>query len=308
MDCTRKAFIGAASACAVSAGVADVASSAVGRGIRVRFLGTGAAGWRPGAPRRQSSALLEGRVLIDLTRCCLDMIPKGCRPEAIFYTHSHGDHYDPASAVEAGVKRVYCHETWFGTAKRMFAEAAAKAGVPSPAVTPLRFGQSVEEFGLRFTSLPANHCTTRMTDGTPERTSFYLVEKGESRLLYATDTGGIPGEAARIVGIDPHVPVGKSVAPGVNPGRPITALVMEATMGPGAAMDEDFRIFVHSSVETVRRTAKMLLRTGRYCPPAGQPVYLTHMGVGFADTAEKIDATLPAPLRAAADGMEVVLG
>jgi len=302
----RRDFLGAGAAFAVVSAVADEVAER--RGIRVRFLGTGAAGWRPGAPRRQSSVLLEGKTLIDFTPCDADMLPAGVRPEAIFYTHSHDDHYDPTAALKAGVRRVYAHETWAAGARREFAEAAVKCGVPMPQVTPLAFGQSVTEGDLVFTSLPANHCTTRITDGVPERTSIYLVEKGASRLLYATDTGGIPGEAARLVGIDPHIPLGRRPAAHVHAGAPITALVMEATMGPGAEHDEDFRIFVHSSVETVARTARMLAHTGRYVPPDGQSVYLTHMGVGFKRTAAEIDATLPAPLRAAYDGLEITLG
>ena len=80
------------------------------------------------------------------------------------------------------------------------------------------------------------------------------------RVLYATDTGGIPVRAARIVGIDAHIADGK----------PITGLIMEATMG--IDHDEDFRIFTHSSVGTVLRTAHVLLDTGRLKDPQGQPV------------------------------------
>ena len=75
-------------------------------GIRVRFLGSGAAGWRPEMAknpnaRRQSSVLLENKVLIDFTMCAFDMLPKGCRPEVLFHTHSHGDHYNPNAAVKS---------------------------------------------------------------------------------------------------------------------------------------------------------------------------------------------------------------
>ena len=45
------------------------------------------------------------------------------------------------------------------------------------------------------------------------------AKKGGVRLLYATDTSGIPGRSARMIGIDSHYP-----------GYGITALIMEATM------------------------------------------------------------------------------
>ena len=299
----RREFIGGVAA--------TVAVSALGEetkptGIRLRFLGTGAAGVWKGAPRRQSSVLLENRTLIDFTACNLDMLPEGCRPDTILYTHSHGDHYDPFAALKLGVKRVYAHETWANCARRHFAKFGEKLGLPPPEVVALRFGEPVTVNGLVFTSLPANHCTDRVTDGVLERTSFYLVEKGSARLLYATDTAGIPGEAARYIGIDAHISEKRQVEPPIHRAQAITAFVMEATMARG--LEEDFRLYVHSSVDTVERTVKVLTKTGRYLPPPGQSVYITHMGVGYPDSADEIDKTLPAPLKAARDGLEVVLG
>ena len=121
---------------------------------------------------------------------------------------------------------------------------------------------------------------------------MYLVEKKDVRVLYATDTGGIPAIAARIAGIDPH-----------EKGNPITGIIMEATMGIDG--DEDFRIFTHSSVKTVERIVHMLIREGRYLPKLNQPVYLTHMARTLHPTQAELDATLPAPLKAAYDGLEV---
>ena len=286
-------------------------------GIRIRFLGSGAAGWKPEWAqkkphmRRQSSALIENKVLIDFTPCSFDHLPKDCRPEALFQTHSHGDHYNPAAAVKSGVKRMYVQETWAAAAKTEVAAAAEKLGLPAPEVIGLPFGKSVTVCGLRITGVPANHSTSRVTDGVLERTSLYLVEKGPSRLLYATDTGGLTGDAARLIGIDGHV-TEESYAqryagnPFVHRPQPLTALVMEATDGD---LDDDFRLFVHSSVQTVARTVSALTKTGRYTPPSGQHVYLTHLGIKYRGwPAEKINVELPPSLRAASDGLEVVLG
>ena len=58
------------------------AASGPTRGIRIRFLGSGASGWRPEwgrkSPhmRRQSSVLLENRALIDFTACSFDKLPE----------------------------------------------------------------------------------------------------------------------------------------------------------------------------------------------------------------------------------------
>lgn len=296
-------------------GVAQLAEG----GIRVRFLGSGAAGWNPERAkknphsRRQSSVLIENKVLIDFTPCSFDHLPKDCHPEVLFQTHSHGDHYNPKAAVKVGVKRMYVQETWAAAAKAEIAAAAQELNLPAPEVIGLPFGKSVEVCGLRVMGVPANHSTSRLTDGVLERTSLYLVEKGPSRLLYATDTGGIPGDAARMIGIDAHVSdknfdtnpafIGN---PYVNPPKPITAFIMEATNGD---LDDDFRIFVHSSVQTVARTVSGMVKTGRFVPPAGQKAYITHLGIKYRGwPSEKIEKEIPDSLRAAYDGLEVVLG
>ena len=142
----RREFIGGVAA--------TLAMSALGEGgrsgIRLRFLGTGAAGVWKGAPRRQSSVLLEDGTLIDFTACNLDMLPEGCRPDSILYTHSHGDHYDPVAALKLGVKRVYAHETWANCARRHFAEFGAKLGLPPPEVIALKFGEPVTVNGKPY--------------------------------------------------------------------------------------------------------------------------------------------------------------
>jgi hypothetical protein len=81
---------------------------------------------------------------------------------------------------------------------------------------------------------------------------------------------------------------------------------MEATDGD---LDEDCRMFVHSSVQVVARTAAMLMKNGRYTPPPGQHAYITHLGIKYRKwPSEKIDAELPPILRSAYDGLEIVLG
>ena len=285
-------------------------------GIRVRFLGTGAASWKPEWAknphmRRQSSVLLENKVLIDFTMCSFDMLPTDCRPEVLFQTHSHGDHYNPKAAVKSGVKRMYVQETWADAAREEVAKAAAELALPAPEVIGLPFGKPVVECGMRFTGVPANHSTSRVTNGVLERTSVYLVEKGDSRLLYATDTGGLMGDAARMMGIDPHVRENNfnryaKAGSYVHKPQALTAFIMEATDGDS---DEDFRIFVHSSVQAVSRIVNMMVKYNRLRLPPGQHAYITHLGIKYRSwPAEKINKELPAPLNAAYDGLELVLG
>jgi len=318
------AMAGAVAGCATTEATGDVASGQFDdgepfsgeNGIRVRFLGCGASGWdakwaktKPHM-RRQSSLLVENRVLIDFTACSFDKLPKECRPEALFQTHSHGDHYNPRSAVKSGVRCVFVQESWADAAREQIQRAADELGMPSPEVVALPSGQPVSVCGLRITGVPANHSTSRVTNGVLERTSLYLIEKGASRLLYATDTGGIPGDAARMVGIDYHINA-KTMEryagnPFVHEPQPITAFIMEATDGD---LDDDFRSFVHSSVPQVERIVRMLHKTGRFVPPAGQKAVLTHLGIKYRSMpAEEIDRQIPDCLRAASDGLELVLG
>ena len=314
---SRRKFLASSTALAALAGcmaakpkaaaAAEQAPVSAASGIRVRFLGSGAAGWRPEwaknpHARRQSSVLLENKVLIDFTMCSFDKLPADCHPEVLFQTHSHGDHYNPTAAVKSGVKRMYVQETWADAARAEVAQAAARLSLPAPEVIGLPFGKPVVACGMRFTGVPANHSTSRVTDGVLERTSVYLVEKGESRLL----------DAARMIGIDPHIQgrVEKTAQAGavtyVHKPQALTAFIMEATDGDS---DDDFRLFVHSSVQTVSRTVNMLVKHGRLKLPPGQHAYITHLGLKYRGwPAERIDKELPELLRAASDGLELVLG
>ena len=318
---TRREFISSTAAFA-SAGLVssllaqETVAADPARGIRVRFLGSGASRWKPEWAkknphmRRQSSALLDGRVLLDFTPCSFDFLPKGCQPEALFQTHSHGDHYSPAALVKARVKRLYVHETWAKAARQEVAEASVKLGLPAPEVLPLAFAKPVIEGGLTITAVPANHSTSRVTDGVLERTCLYLVEKGSTRLLYATDTAGVPNDAARMIGIDPIVSdanYSKRYAgnPFVSPPKALTALIMEATMGQTEG--EHVCYAAHSGIPTVARLLATLRKFNRYQPPEGQCAYLTHLGQYRGWPSEKIDPELPAGIKAAHDGLEIVL-
>ena len=290
---SRRKFLASSTALAALAGcmaakpkaaaAAEQAPVSAASGIRVRFLGTGAAGWRPEwaknpHARRQSSVLLENKVLIDFTMCSFDKLPADCHPEVLFQTHSHGDHYNPTAAVKSGVKRMYVQETWADAARAEVAQAAARLSLPAPEVIGLPFGKPVVACGMRFTGVPANHSTSRVTDGVLERTSVYLVEK--------------TAQAGAVTYV--HKP------------QALTAFIMEATDGDS---DDDFRLFVHSSVQTVSRTVNMLVKHGRLKLPPGQHAYITHLGLKYRGwPAERIDKELPELLRAASDGLELVLG
>lgn len=296
----RRDFLKVSSVSLMAMGADDVAakmfepSQEKKEGMLVRFLGTGAADWNGpdnrGEQRRLSSILVDNNVLFDFTAGNIEMIPAGLKPEVVFYTHSHNDHYHPESALKIGVRKVYLSQTWFDIAKADFEKASKKLNVQMPELIPLYIGQAVHVDGLRVTPLPASHATSKLF----EQTLIFLIEKSEARVMYATDTAGIPAVAARLAGIDAHDPNGK----------PLTGLIMEATMGMDH--DNDYRIFAHSSVGMVHRAVEVLQKTKRYLPVNDQPVYLTHMARTLHGTQAELDATLPYPLKAAYDGLEVI--
>lgn len=265
-----------------------------GPSIRVRFLGTGAADWNGpsagGELRRHASILADGKVLFDYTPSAADMVPAGLRPEVIFYTHSHSDHYHPKSALELGIRRVYLGETWLERGTRDFERAAEETGKPMPEIIPLRLGQAVEQDGLTVTPLPANHQSNHVT----EETLIFLIEKDSTRLLYATDTGGLTARATGYAGIGQFTRERKF----------LTGIIMEATMPLDYQLD--FRLFSHSSVGLVADTVKVLADNRKYIPVEGQKVYLTHLSKMLQPPQDELDRTLPDPLRAAYDGLEVL--
>ena len=266
-----------------------------GPGIQVRFLGTGGADWRGpadnGELRRHASILADGKVIFDLTESSLDMIPEGLHPKVIFYTHSHDDHYDPKAALTLGVPRVYVGETWIDRAKEDFRKASEKNGKPVPEILPVALGQPIEEEGLKVTALPANHASNFVE----EETLIYLIEKDSTRLLYATDTGGLTARAAGYAGIGQFSRSRKF----------LTGIIMEATMT--LDYQPDFRMFSHSSVAVVQDTVKVLANNRRYIPVEGQKVWLTHLSKAYHTSQAELDRATPDPLKYAYDGLEVLI-
>ena len=274
--------------------VGPVVYEPTGPGIHVRFLGTGAADWRGpdanGEYRRHASILADGKVLFDFTASSADMLPDSVRPEVIFYTHSHNDHYDPEAALKLGIRKVYLGNTWTDRAREDFRQAAQKTGAAMPEIIPLGLGQSVVQDGLKVTALPANHASNYLD----EQTLIYLIEKDSTRLLYATDTGGLLAVATGLAGIDQFTREPKF----------LTGIIIEATMG--LDYHADMRMFTHNSVAQVSDIVKVLSDSRRYIPVEGQKVYLTHLSRSSHGPQAELDRTLPEPLCAAFDGLEVL--
>ena len=293
MKMRRREFLGAAAAFAGVGAAGLAAPEAVVEGMRVRFLGSGSACWErePRTSkifRRYSSVLIDSKFLIDYTWMAEDMLPDGCRPTTIIYTHSHRDHYDPTAAVKLGVKDVYLQRGWIEDAKREFAKSAAEVGGAAPEIHPLDVCVPFKLGEYEILPLPGNH----WTDKWYEQALIYKVTKkcdgGDVRLLYATDTSGLMSTA---------------VFWGCR--TPITAAIMESTGNPVQRFGG--MNISHSSASTVNDIFTTYMKPGKglYMPNPGQPVYLTH--IGYYEWGQRtFDDKMPPGLALAHDGLEVL--
>ena len=300
----RRMFLGGmGAATAVGlAGEAKAVAPSGDEGLHVRFLGSGSACWEKEPRtskifRRYSSALIDGTFLIDYTWMAEDMLPEGCRPQTILYTHSHGDHYDPRAAVKLGVRHVYLQRGWVADARRDFEKAADKVGrdvlgapCKTPEIHPLDVCVPFNLGGYEILPLPGNHWT-----GKPhEQALIYKVTKrckdGAVRLLYATDTSGLMSTV---------------FFHGCRKDAPLTAVIMESTGNPvqkfgGMNISHSTASIVNDIFTTYLKPGK-----GHYMPNPGQPVYLTH--IGYYEWGQRtFDEQLPPGLKLAHDGLEVL--
>lgn len=221
------------------------------------FLGTCAADFSPRLGgdcrdrfdpdvRRSSSALLDGRFLIDCGPHTLGALTiAGADAGAVtdlFLTHTHADHFDPAN-VEALAART-------GHGLRLW--------VSGDAVLPEMKGVSVmrmEKFvpyavtgGLTVTGLKANHDR----NAAPQ---WLLFSLGEKKLLYALDGAWYVNETYYFL---------------KNAG--LDLLVADATVGD---CNGDYRIAEHNSIPMLRLLLPSLRTFGVI--GEGTKVFLSHL-------------------------------
>ena len=221
------------------------------------FLGTCAADFSPRLrgdcrdrfdpdARRSSSALLDGRYLIDCGPHTPDALAiAGADAKAVtdlFLTHTHADHFDPANIVSLAARTKNGLRLWVS-------EDAVLPEMKGVTVTRMeKFVPYAVTEGLTVTGLKANHDK----NAAPQ---WLLFTVGNKKMLYALDGAWYVNEtyySLRNAGLD--------------------LLVADATVGD---YDGDYRIAEHNSIPMLR----LLLPSLRTFGVVGEEtrVFLSHL-------------------------------
>ena len=240
--------------------------------MHIQFLGTGAADWfmplPSDEPRRMTSTLFDGVLLVDMMKHALERITDGDAITDILITHSHNDHFDPEAIARIAPVTLHVDEGW-----------ADQVHIEGVTVHPVKAGEKFTAGGYEVIGMRGNHST----EGEGEHTVHYLLMKDGKALYYATDCAWILYNEARL--IREH---------------PLDALVIDATIGDGH--EGDYRVFEHNSLPMVRIMVESMQKTGMLKP--GAPIFLTHLARTLHGSQAELEAANPAPYVVCKDGLE----
>ncbi|MGF1664160.1 MAG: bifunctional adenosylcobinamide kinase/adenosylcobinamide-phosphate guanylyltransferase [Kineosporiaceae bacterium] len=269
--------------------------------MELTLLGTGSAdGWpnpfcgcascraQRAAPRAPTSALVDGRVLLDCgpetPRQALRAGHSLAGVRLVWVGHAHPDHTSPMAALVRGWAAAA------GTPVAPLTVVGPLAAVepwrpwlgPGDRVTlhPVRAGDETEVAGYRVTALPAAH------DAPGEALLCVVSDPAGTRVLYGTDTGPLPDAAL-----------------GLLPRDPLDAVLLDATFGtrPDLAARGD-----HLDLPGVGREVARLRAHGAVGPGTDVvAVHLSHHNPPEPDLTVALAAHGARPGR---DGERLVLG
>ncbi len=260
--------------------------------MKILFLGTGAAdtkieNYKKGEYfRRNSSALIDGRLLIDPgphiyhyaeNEGSADMFDS---VKNIIVTHSHRDHFNPETVQRLAKKSKIT--LWADkVCKKMLEEKFGDEIFENVTFNETFIRQSYDIDGYKVTPLRANHYTPQV-DETPR---VYIIENNGRELFYGTDTSVYPTETWNILR-----------------NHKINLMVMELTCGT-RAMD-DFRFFEHTTLESLEVMLNVFKKYKHFDEDVRYVT--THMAVTLHPSPAEIEAVLnPLGVVPAYDGFEI---
>ncbi|MDR1770325.1 MAG: hypothetical protein LBS02_06770 [Hungatella sp.] len=275
--------------------------------MEIRYLGTGAAEGIPAVfcqcetcrraskqkgkdIRTRSSALINGKLLMDISpdlyfhklRYDLDL----WKVKAVCVTHSHSDHFDGEELTRRSSANYCCIRdekplAVYGNSKvrRMgresFKEEFGKEEDPSVVFLPAQPFTEIRVEELTVIPIPANHDPREMC-------FIYLIEEGETRILYANDTGLLGPEAYDFL-----------------KGTRLSLVSLDCTFG-----DSKYHGGFHMGIEENLAVVKSLEEAG--CLAPSTVIAATHFSHNCNMSHQELEQRLgEAGIRAAWDGMEL---
>ena len=246
--------------------------------MKLTFLGTGAADWdwqnMPPGTRGSTATLVGKSCLIDAGPTVASSLARlGMKPSQIAHvviTHSHSDHFNPATVASIAEARRGKLTVWAAPQALAALEGVSCVRSEVAAGTRFKCGR------FAFTALPSNHLTSLPE----EQTLNYLVESDEKTLLYALDGAWMLAKA-------------KSLLTHALQGRALDAVVWDATCGPTL---NDWRFAEHNDLAMIDAMRKSMLGARLISPDT------RHVFDHLARTLWPADAAARAALAAEYDG------
>lgn len=215
--------------------------------MEIKFIGTGAADYIGDKPERHFTSTLVEAVLVDASPRIWDALAGAAvAPESVrhvIFTHSHKDHYNDqtVASFDKGLPKLQSVSASTVLTQRIQAQCPQ----PRWSRNSLSPGQKIRLDDLEWESFRANHPTVDQ----PEIPLNYRVSDGKHHILVFNDTAL------------PHLETVRAL----SQGPAAHALLMDATMG---LIDDDFRMFEHSSIQQVSRVASCWREMGILRPDA----------------------------------------
>jgi L-ascorbate metabolism protein UlaG (beta-lactamase superfamily) len=159
---------------------------------RITFIGHSTALIELGGVRLLTDPVLRDRIL-HIRRDADPPTPESTQEvDAVLLSHTHADHFDPASVRRVGAPRLVAP----AGARRTLGRRGFRE------LTELDVGESVHVAGVRVAAVPAMHDGRRIPLGPRFDAVGFVASKGDRRVYFAGDTAPFPALADAVGAVD----------------------------------------------------------------------------------------------------------